>query len=204
MLHVAPKRKLPFLAFLSLIIIALLGQKFALSLQYDRASVLNGEYWRIITCHFTHVGLNHLLLNMVGTILVFSLFFRLYSPLCWLIGASCCIVSIGLSFLLFSPNLEWYMGLSGLLHGLLMMGIIGEIRKGNMIYCIGLLAIVGKIAMEQIVGPSNYTNLFINAFVITSAHLSGAIAGGIIACVIIYLKEIVPNQSINLNARPAA
>ena len=81
------------------------------------------------------------------------------------------------------------MGLSGLLHGLIMMGIIEEIREGNMFYCIGLFAIVGKLAIEQFAGSSNHTSQFITAYIITNAHLVGAITGGIVTFVIICTKN---------------
>jgi rhomboid family GlyGly-CTERM serine protease len=198
------EKKFLFLAILSLIIISVLGQKFFLIFQYDRASVINGEYWRIITCHFVHTGWVHLFLNLAGSVLVFSLFLRLYSLLVWLAGAICCMISISLSFLFFCPTLEWYMGLSGLLHGLIIMGVIGEIKKGNMLYYLGLLMIITKLAIEFFIGPANYINQFINAAVITPAHLSGAISGIIIACVFIFTQEILPNQTIRLKAKPAA
>jgi len=197
------KRKFPFFVILSLIIITLVGQKFAPIFLYDRSLILNGEYWRILTCHFVHTGWNHLFLNLTASMLVFSLFFHLYSPLGWLIGAAFCMIGISLSFLLFCPNLEWYIGLSGLLHGLFVMGIIGEIRKGNILFCLGLLAVTTKLTLEYFIGPSNITNQFINAIVITNAHLSGAIIGCIAAYLIIFTREILLNQSIKLTAKPA-
>lgn len=204
MLYDLLKRKFPFLVILSLIIITLVGQKFAPIFFYDRSSILNGEYWRVLTCHFVHTGWNHLFLNLTAFLLVFSLFLHLYSPFGWLIGATFCMIGISLSFLFFCPTLEWYMGLSGLLHGLFVMGIIGEIRKGNTLYCFGLLAVTAKLALEYFIGPSNITNQFINALVITNAHLTGAIIGCIAACLIIFTQEILPNQSIKLTAKSAA
>ena len=197
------KRYRLHLALLMLLITAALGQKFSTSLQYERSLILNGEYWRIITCHFTHTGWQHLFLNLAGAMLVFSLFFQLYSPLSWLLGTLCCMVGISLSLLVFSPNLEWYRGLSGLLHGLLMMGLIEGVRKKN-VYCwVGLLALAAKLAMEQLVGPAGETIRLIHAPVITNAHLAGAIAGGIIACVLLAAQETVRIKSIELTAGPA-
>jgi rhomboid family GlyGly-CTERM serine protease len=204
MLYDSLKRKFPFLVILSLIIITLVGQKFAPIFLYDRAAILNGEYWRILTCHFVHTNWYHLFLNLTASLLVFSLFLHLYSPFGWLIGATFCIIGISLSFLFFYPTLEWYMGLSGLLHGLFVMGIIGEIRKGNILYCFGLLAVTAKLSLEYFIGPSNITIEFINALVITNAHLSGAIMGCITAYLIIFAQKILLNQSIKLTAIHAA
>lgn len=204
MLNVGRKWKILLPGCLALFLLLTLGQRFSSFLQYDRSLILAGEYWRIITCHFTHTGWPHLLLNMAGALLVFALFFRLYSPLSWLLGSVCCMVGIGLSLLVFSPDLTWYRGLSGLLHGLLLMGLIGGIRKGETFYWVGLLALVGKLAMEQLVGPSGHTVQLIHAPVITNAHLAGVIAGGIAASVILFATRTVQKIPVRLTAGPAA
>jgi len=188
MLSAVNKWKLLLPACFALLLLAL-GQKFAPVLQYDRSLILAGEYWRIFTCHFTHTGWQHLLLNLAGAILVFALFFRLYSPLSWLLGTGCCAIGIGMSLLIFSPDLEWCRGLSGVLHGLLMMGLIGGVRQGETIYWLGLPALVGKLAVEQLAGPSSHTMQLIHAQVITQAHLAGTIAGVIAAFTILASRE---------------
>jgi rhomboid family GlyGly-CTERM serine protease len=111
------------------------------------------------------------------------------------------MLGISLFFLFFYPNLEWYMGLSGLLHGLFVIGAIGEIRKGNMFYLLGLLAITTKLVIEYFAGPSDFTNQFINALVITNAHFSGAITGGIAASIIICLNEIFPIRLLKITQK---
>ncbi|MBV1928137.1 MAG: rhombosortase [Gammaproteobacteria bacterium] len=188
------KINLPTLTVLTLIVFLLLGQVFSQIFQYERASILNGEYWRIVTGHFTHTGWNHLFLNVLGLVLVFGTFYRVYSPVCWLLGSAFCLVGVSACFMLFSPSLEWYRGLSGLLHCFLVMGVIGEIRRGKWLYGFGFLAVMGKVFVEFSVGHSGRITGFINADIINDAHLYGAISGGIMACVLIFIKEILPNR----------
>ena len=187
---------------LLLVTAAALAQKFSTSLQYDRSLILEGQYWRLLTCHFTHTGWQHLFLNFAGAVLVFALFFRLYSSWSWLLGTMCCMIGISLSLLVFNPHLVWYRGLSGLLHGLLMMGLIGRIGKGDRAYWIGVLALIAKLAMEQMAGPAGKTIQLIHAPVITNAHLSGAVTGGMVACVLLLLstRATVSVGAINLKA----
>ncbi|MEJ2689001.1 MAG: rhombosortase [Deltaproteobacteria bacterium] len=192
------------ITILPLIIISLAGQKCPAIFQYDRSAIIEGQYWRIVTCHFVHTGWEHLLLSLIGVALLFGLFARLYSLFAWLTGALCCMIGISLSFLVFCPTLEWYKGLSGLLHGLLVMGIVGEIRNGNKFYYLLLLAITGKLALEYFYGPADLTSQFTNAVVITSAHLAGAIAGGMTGCIILLGQILLPDQSMRIPADHAA
>lgn len=194
------KRPAPVSTIIPLVVVLLMGQYFAPLLQYDRSAIIAGEYWRVLTCHFVHAGWEHMLLNMLGALLILFLFVQLYAPFAWLTGIFCSMIGISTSLLLIHPTLEWYMGLSGILHGLLMMGIIGEIKKGNWFYYFGLAAIVGKLAMEYFSGPSDITSRFIDISIITSAHLSGAITGGLIACFVAFRQK----QTGGLAAAPAA
>ena len=166
------------------------GLIFSPSLRYVRSSALNGEYWRLITCHFTHTGLEHLLLNLVGFILITILFSEVYSLRTWALGTLTCCISIGLSFILLLPTLDWYMGFSGVLHGLLLMGIIGKTRQGNLWYLFLLLIVICKLLYEQLGGPTDITSNLIGVLIVTESHLAGAITGGIFACLIFCFEMI--------------
>lgn len=194
------KRPALVLTIIPLVIVMLMGQYFASLLQYDRSAIIAGEYWRILTCHFVHAGWEHMLLNLLGALLIPVLFVQLYTPFTWFTGGLFCMIGISSSFLILRPTLEWYMGLSGLLHGLLLMGIIGEIKKGNRFYYFGLAVVVGKLAMEFFCGPSVITSRFINISIITTAHLYGAVTGGTAA----FFTAFAQKQPGGLRATPIA
>ena len=195
MFHDTKEKLSLIITALILISILLVAQRYASIFQYGRAAIMAGEYWRIITCHFVHSGWEHLTLNVIGAVLLFGLFVNLYSPFVWLMGALCCMIGISLSFLIFCVNLEWYNGLSGVLHAVFLMGCIGEIKNGNMFYCFGLLGIIGKLVMDRFAGPSEFTSQFTETLVATAAHLSGIISGGVTGCIIIYMQNLSPGQS---------
>ena len=52
--------------------------------RYDRLQIENGEYWRLVSGHFVHLGTTHLLLNMAGLVLVWLLVGRYYTRIQWL------------------------------------------------------------------------------------------------------------------------
>ena len=190
------------LTVLALISILLLEQRYALIFQYNRAAIMEGEYWRIVTCHFVHSGWVHLFMNSLGFVLIIGLFVHLYSPFIWLMGTLYCMIGISLSFLIFCPTLEWYNGLSGLLHALLLMGIIGELNGGNKFYYFGLFGIIGKLVMDYFAGSPELTSRLTKTLVVTAAHFSGMLVGGVTGCIIIYTPKILPGKSIETAVEP--
>src|SRR5262245_64757634 len=54
-------------------------------LRYERAAVLRGEYWRLLTAHLVHGSGQHLLLNAVGLGLIADMFSSEYSLRGWML-----------------------------------------------------------------------------------------------------------------------
>ena len=71
----------------------------------------------------------------------------------------------------------WYVGLSGLLHGLLAAGITTKLRQpdGETLLLAGLL--IGKLVWEQFGGPLPGSEVTSGGPVVVNAHLYGALGG---------------------------
>ena len=75
------------------------------------------------------------------------------------------------------PQLEWYVGLSGVLHGALAAGAIGWWRHESKPLALALTAVlVGKLAWEQWQGALPLSG---DMPVVVDAHLYGAIGGAL-------------------------
>jgi len=173
---------LPTALALLLAAVSLAGERGVLWLRYDRFLIADGEWWRIITSHLVHTGTGHLLLNLAGLFVIFLALGQLYPPQTWLLSLIICMAGISSGQLLFCPELQWYVGFSGVLHGLAVMGFAGGIRNGDRLCLIGLTALLAKLLIEQLYGPSAQTVHLIHAPVIVNAHLYGAVSGGAAAC----------------------
>jgi rhomboid family GlyGly-CTERM serine protease len=182
---------LPFALSVVLTAISLLGQFGHDGLSYNRFFISNGQLWRIVTSHLTHTGFNHLGPNLVGLVIVFLLFGELFSTRFWLFGIIMCMSGISIGLFVFHPELEWYTGLSGVLHGLIVMGIIGTINNSWHSGYFFLLAVAAKLIFEQLYSSSPSTMISINSPVIVDAHLYGAIIGLFIA-ILYFLKKREP------------
>jgi rhomboid family GlyGly-CTERM serine protease len=146
-------------------------------LAYYHTGIKQFEIWRLLTATFCHTNFNHLAMNLIGLVVTIGLFIdtfknRLLLPL--IIFTS---LFIGLALFLFEPQVIWYMGLSGVLHGLFSFAVAKDIaRKDRWGYLLGGGLFI-KVSHEQLYGAHQSTIELINAPVLVNAHLYGAIAG---------------------------
>ena len=83
------------------------------------------------------------------------------------------IIGIGI----FATDIQWYAGLSGVLHGLFAWGAVRDIRtqtKGGWLLLAGLTV---KIGWEQYYGGAASSAALIGARVAIEAHFIGAVSG---------------------------
>jgi rhomboid family GlyGly-CTERM serine protease len=164
--------------------IAAFGDAARELLRYERVAIAGGEYWRLLSAHFAHLGYPHLALNLTGLLLVWLLVGRLYSTRQWLLVAAFSIVVMDAGFWFLDSEMRWYVGLSGLLHGLLLAGAIAGFRSLPVESIVIAAVVVAKLAYEQIVGPLPGSESVAGAAVVVNAHLYGAIGGALAAAAI--------------------
>lgn len=169
----------------ALVLLWLGGEPVRAALRYERAAVLDGEWWRLLTGHIAHFDLRHLLLNLGGAALMVLLFASGYSPKQWLWIIAVSVACIDIGFLILEPQLLWYVGVSGVLHGVLAAGAVAWWRTEPKWMAATLTVIViGKLAWEQMQGGLQLSG---DMTVVVAAHLYGAIGGGIAAAALIIL-----------------
>jgi rhomboid family GlyGly-CTERM serine protease len=173
------------------------GEQVRLLLRYDRAAVIDaGEYWRLLTGHFVHGSITHMALNLAGMGLLAALFPRHYSLTGWIIIALFSAAAIDLGFVLYEPHLEWYVGLSGVLHGGLAAGAIAWWRYESKALALAITVIlIGKLAWEQAQGALPLSG---DMSVIVDAHLLGSVGGAIAGLLVIYGQHGWPRDARSL------
>ena len=173
-------------------VLAIYGDSGREWLRFDRAAIMNGEYWRLVSGHLVHLSLSHLILNAAGFLLIWFLISAYFDPRLWLVITVFVIIGIDLGFWYLEPGLQWYVGLSGLLHGLLAAGVVGGLRSGRVDVWILGAVLIGKLAYEQMLGPLPGSEESSGGTVIVAAHAYGALAGAIMAAVIIIRVRTQP------------
>jgi rhomboid family GlyGly-CTERM serine protease len=146
-------------------------------LRYERSGLVAGEAWRLLTGHVVHLGWGHLALNLAALGVLARLFENVLGRLEWLLVTVAAAAAIDLGLYFISSGTEWYVGFSGVLHGLLVAGSLKLIvaRETTGPFLLGLILI--KLIWEQLGGPLPYSELTSGGAVIVQAHLYGAVGG---------------------------
>ena len=151
------------------------------TLRFDRRLIIEGAWWRILSANFVHLGWNHFALNMAGAALVFALFGPAVSAREWVSVIVISSVAIALAVLTLNHEINWYVGLSGTLHGLFAYGAVAELRHARVFASLLLIGAAAKLGYEQLVGSLPGTAETVGGAVIVDAHLYGALAGLLLA-----------------------
>jgi rhomboid family GlyGly-CTERM serine protease len=148
--------------------------------RYERQAVENGEYWRLVSGHLVHLGFGHLWPNLAATAIIGLLFEGVFRNADWLrIGvASAAAIDLGLYAL--EPQVLWYVGLSGVLHGYVAAGALALLVRREKLGVVLAVGVAGKLIFEHVVGPVPFTAESVGGPVVVAAHLYGVI-GGLVA-----------------------
>jgi rhomboid family GlyGly-CTERM serine protease len=149
-------------------------------LEYRRALAFS-EPWRLLTAHFVHLSFLHAALNGVALVLLGHLFADRLRPrdLTAILGIAPILLS--LAFWLVLPELQWYRGLSGVLHAIYFAGCVAWIGQApGRARWLPIAALVGgatKVLIEQPWDASFPVHEVLRVAVVPQAHLIGAIVG---------------------------
>lgn len=158
-------------------LLALFGEAGRLALRFDRQGLGDGELWRLATGHLVHLNAQHLALNAFGVLLVWLLVGDSLSRGRWFVVLFLIIVLMDAAFWWLSPGLDWYLGLSGALHGMLFAGLIAGWRGRPVESLVVGAVVAAKLSFEQLSGPLPGSESAAGGPVVVDAHLYGAVAG---------------------------
>jgi rhomboid family GlyGly-CTERM serine protease len=157
------------------------GDTFRIALRYDRAAILGGAWWRLFTGNFVHLGWGHLAEDMAGCVLLWLLFEDVLPgrqfPAAIAIGA----LGVGVGLLIGDPGLQWYVGISGALNTVWIVGAMRLMRRGDGIGWLLGVFLLAKLVYEQCLGPLPLSEATTGGTVIVDAHLYGAFVGALLA-----------------------
>lgn len=165
------------------IVVAVLSAELFLPaelLEYRRTLAAR-EPWRLFTGHFVHLSFLHALLNCVALLLLDRLFADRLTPreLFAILGFTPILVS--LVFWVLLPELQWYRGLSGVLHAVYFAGCVVWIASSSgRARWLPVAALIGgtlKVLVEQPWDASFPVHETLRIAVVPQSHLIGAIVG---------------------------
>lgn len=155
--------------------IELLGDSGRGWLRYRREAIEAGQWWRLLSSNFAHLGWYHLMLNEFGLAMLVLLCPERLSPWVWLRRVVLIGVGMTLCLYLFVPSIRSYVGLSGLLHGLFLLALGQQARRGDWIAIACLAGLFGKLAYELIAGVPVSDEAAIGGRVALESHFYGTL-----------------------------
>lgn len=148
------------------------------ALAYARGPLAAGELWRLITAHLIHLDLEHAILNSLGLVLMWALFARDYPGRGWffIVTGAAAAIDAGLWFR--TSTALWYVGSSGVLHGVMAAGTVAHVRRREVDAPLLVAFLVAKLAYEQTRGALPFSG---SGEVVVDAHLYGVLGGLLVA-----------------------
>lgn len=167
----------PVLITVMILLLAMLGEGARVQLSFERTGLESGQMWRLLTAHFVHLGHYHALLNMLGLLALLVLCPQALSFFEWMRRILLLSLTTSAALYFLSPQITSYVGFSGVIHGLFLLGLVPMVRSRDLIACACLLYLLGKIAWESYAGAPLSDELAIGGRVVTQSHLFGTLAG---------------------------
>lgn len=159
-------------------------------MRFDRLSIVAGHWWLLLSCNFVHLGFNHLVLNLAGLVLIYFLLWPNYDSRSWIIIIFVSSMGVGLGLYLWDPQLRWYVGFSGTLHGMIVAGAIADLRRYPISGALLLALVIGKLGWEQMFGSLPGSAEIAGGNVVVDSHLYGAISGLVCAAILLSVKKL--------------
>ncbi|MFT7261849.1 MAG: rhomboid family GlyGly-CTERM serine protease [Glaciecola sp.] len=184
----------------TIVLLALAEPTSSQWLMFDRNAINEGQIWRLFSAHFVHLSPAHLFGNSLGVVLLAYIAGRSLNNLVGILLLTWCLLVVGVGLYVYADYLQRYVGLSGVLHGLLLVAPFTSTFYSRRIAACFLLVIVSKVVWEQ---SSFYDDMsmvgLIGGRVEANAHLLGAIAGLSFLLVyyahFYYLKRFVQSEN---------
>ncbi|MDH5711872.1 MAG: rhombosortase [Gammaproteobacteria bacterium] len=169
--------------------------------RYDQVLIDNGHYWLLLSGNFVHLNWMHWALNMAG-LSIGAFFFGNYgSILHWLFVILISAIFVGMGLYWLNPEVTTYVGLSGVLHGLLIFGGVREIRHYPASGYAFLVVLIGKLIWETLYGAMPGSEKLITGRVVTDSHLYGAIGGALAVLLLWLLDQLVQIKNRQQNTK---
>lgn len=193
--RVAPAERFALAGACALLLLQSAGLGSAL--EYRRA-MLAVEPWRLLTGHWVHVNWRHAVLNALAWVALARLYAPELPPLRQATLLTGSALGTGLLLWVAAPDVAWYRGASGALHGVFAAGAalwlarpaaaaLPGARPARWWPALLLAAVWAKVLAEQAIGPIAPAN-WLGVAVITRAHLFGVAVGTVLGILTAVLR----------------
>lgn len=172
------------------LLLALVGREATELFRFDWELTRSGQWWRVLSGHLVHLGWSHTLMNVAALLLMSVLFAGQLSRWSWSLVVLVSATGVATGLVCFGPQLDWYVGLSGVLHGIFAAGLMSAWGRRPVESSLLAAALVAKLIYENTQGALPGSETTAGGPVIVEAHLYGAVTGLFVAVAIVLLGKI--------------
>lgn len=181
-----------FVSFLALCIcLQVLQSNAVIDLAYQRISIEQGVWWRLVSGQLVHNNLYHFLINMAGMAALYGIARSNNLGPEYLLSIVVLAPVVGLAIFGFEPRLVYYVGLSAALHGAaIVLGVLlcrdGNVTQGGLL----LAVLAGKLIFEWFgLGDSSGLASRIGIEVAERTHLLGAASTVVVLPIVVRVRR---------------
>jgi rhomboid family GlyGly-CTERM serine protease len=153
--------------------------------RFDRQQIDEGAWYLLLSGNFVHFGTQHLWMNMLGFGFIVALVWQHFNVWEWLIVVVFASLAVGIGLYFRDPHILWYVGFSGTLHALMVAGSLADLKHYPKTAGLLLVLVAAKLTWEQIGGALPGSEEMAGGSVAVNSHLYGAVAGAVIAPVLL-------------------
>ncbi|AXQ29440.1 rhombosortase [Solimonas sp. K1W22B-7] len=155
------------------LLLALGGDAARAALEYRREAVAAGQWWRLLSGNFLHFGWYHLGLNLAGLWVLVLLCPEPLPARAWLLRLLLLGLGVTVGLYALAPQWRSYVGFSGVLHGLFLLGLLPQALRRDGIALAAIACLLAKLAWEWATGTPISDEQALGGRVAHEAHRFG-------------------------------
>lgn len=172
-------------------------------LRFEPEAVAAGQWWRLLSAHWIHLSPMHAALNACGLALCWALADASWTLRRLVVRMALLGLVISLLLWAFSPQTRDYVGLSGVLYGLIVWILLPAalLRRERMATLV-LAMVLARLFWQSWVGPDPLEEQLIGGHIVTRAHWFG-VFGGLAGALVSVGRQALDRPATHTGLAPA-
>ena len=161
-------------------------------LHYQAGQMPAHFFYLWLTPHLIHLSPSHYLINIASLAVVLLTFRTFFTPVRFFLLFAFSAASVTLGLWCCSPGVTDYVGMSGVIYGILSAGLLWSAKKHPLLSWTAFTLIAGKVVLETFYGPHLSIQASLGETVIVDAHLYGFLSGILFTCFTLFYFKVYP------------
>lgn len=178
----------------------LAGPEIGRWLAFERSQIDAGQWWRLCTDNWVHLGFWHYFLNALSLLLWMGVCPQRLRLSDWLLRLLLIGTGMSMGLYFFDPKLQDYVGLSGFIYGVFLLDLGNDaLLRRDRFALLCLIFLVIRVGYEVIEGAPAYELRLVGGQVVAASHIWGMVAAAIYGLMSYAVKQMRGANANDLN-----